>query len=360
MIHKTGSFTISLDFELYWGMRDVVTLDAYRENLLGVWDAVPQMLALFEKYNIHATWATVGFLWHEDLAGLKAACPEKLPEYENETLSPYGYLASFERECRTNVMRNRRLQSRHSACNDETGGAKASGSLEEDGENETFNKMHFAKELIEKIRATPQQEIATHTYSHYYTREPRNVPEAFESDLKKAVETGRSDGVEIDSLVFPRNQIDVQSLHVLRKTGIKVYRGNPDHWAYREGETDKTFLQRAYRFADIYVNLSGEHTTLPKREQEGLTEVKSSMFLRPYSKRFAVLEKQKLKRIKDAMAEAAKKGENFHLWWHPHNFGVNLKENMKNLETLLQHYRELNEKYAMLSLTMRELGKMYV
>jgi peptidoglycan/xylan/chitin deacetylase (PgdA/CDA1 family) len=350
LTEERGSFTISLDFELYWGMRDVVTLETYGEHLLGVWEAVPKMLALFETYGIHATWATVGFLWHEDFASLQKAFPERLPEYEDEALSPYAYLAG-----------NRRLQSRNHADSGKPGGAEASDSGEENGdEAEMFNQMHFAKGLIEHIKATPYQEIATHTYSHYYTREPRIVPEAFAADLAQACMVAEEDGVQLHSLVFPRNQIDHSSLEVLRRAGLKVYRGNPDHWAYREGETDKTFWQRLYRFVDIYVDLSGSHTTLPKRKEEGVTEVKSSMFLRPYSKKFALLEGLKRRRLTQAMTEAAEKGENFHLWWHPHNFGVNLEENMANLEILLQHYQRLNEQYGMLSLTMKELGEMYV
>ena len=326
-MQRTGSFTISLDFELYWGMRDVVALEAYREHLLGVWKAVPAMLALFEKYDIHATWATVGFLWHEDVASLKAAYPDRLPKYEDRYLSPYVYLENVDK---TEVS------------------------------SDDWKRMHFAKSLIAQIKAIPHQEIATHTYSHYYTREPRIVPEAFDADLKQAVKIASEDGIEIASLVFPRNQIDPESLEVLKKNGIGIYRGNPDHWAYREGETDKTFLQRVYRFVDIYINLSGTHATLPQKDEKGLTETKSSMFLRPYSQRFASLEILKLKRIQDAMTAAAEKGENFHLWWHPHNFGVNLDENLKNLETVLQHYQKLNEDYGMLSLTMQELGEQYV
>ena len=327
MTQKTGSLTISLDFELYWGMRDKVALEAYREHLLGVWEAIPRILELFEQYGIHATWATVGFLWHEDAASLKAALPQKLPAYADKALCPYVYLNEL--------------------------GEVESGS-------EDFKKMHFAKALIEQIKQAAHQELATHTYSHYYTREQAISFKAFAADLKMAMEVAKNDGVQLHSLVFPRNQIDKESLSVLKKVGIKMYRGNPEHWAYREGETDKTFLQRVYRFFDIYMNLSGDHTTLPQRDEAGLRELKSSMFLRPYSQKFAILETLKLRRVKNAMNTAARKGENFHLWWHPHNFGVNLSENIQNLEELLRHYQSLNQKYGMLSLTMQELGEAYV
>jgi hypothetical protein len=45
-----GTFIISLDFELHWGIRDVKTVEQYRENLIGVRRAVPAMLATFAEY----------------------------------------------------------------------------------------------------------------------------------------------------------------------------------------------------------------------------------------------------------------------------------------------------------------------
>src|SRR2546426_12614664 len=57
------TFIISLDFELFWGVRDVTTLDRYGANLRGVRDAIPAMLRLFSERGIRATWATVGFLF---------------------------------------------------------------------------------------------------------------------------------------------------------------------------------------------------------------------------------------------------------------------------------------------------------
>ena len=61
-----GIFTISLDFELFWGVRDHRTLEDYGENVRNVHKIVPGLLALFDKYDIHCTWATVGFLFFAD------------------------------------------------------------------------------------------------------------------------------------------------------------------------------------------------------------------------------------------------------------------------------------------------------
>ena len=62
-----GSLIVSLDFELFWGMLDRCPLEAYQDHVLGGREAIPELLALFQKYGIHATWAAVGFLFAENL-----------------------------------------------------------------------------------------------------------------------------------------------------------------------------------------------------------------------------------------------------------------------------------------------------
>ncbi len=312
-----GSFTISLDFELYWGMRDIVFVDEYRENLLGVRRAIPEILRLFEEYQIHATWATVGFIKFGSFDEIEL--PSILPEYLNRELSPYLYIEKMRGTTDREIL-----------------------------------MMHFAPELIKEISETAHQEIATHTYSHYYIDEPEINPYAFKADIEKAVELFAEDGYRIESLILPRNHTHKESLEVLRETKIRRYRGNPSHWAYREGESKKSLFVRVYRLLDTYINLSGNHWTA-SINSANLTEIRSSMFLRPYSKRLRYLESLKIKRIEDAMSSAAKEDKNFHLWWHPHNFGVNLEYNLNNLEEILKHYSSLQREYGMKSLNMMEL-----
>ena len=66
-----GTLLVSLDFELFWGMLDQCALEDYQDNVLGGRTAIPRLLQLFEKYGIHATWATVGFLFAENYQELK-------------------------------------------------------------------------------------------------------------------------------------------------------------------------------------------------------------------------------------------------------------------------------------------------
>jgi len=56
------------------------------------------------------------------------------------------------------------------------------------------------------------------------------------------------------------------------------------------------------------------------------------------------------------MTYAATHGLTYHLWWHPHNFGVNIKENLAFLERILYHYEALNKKYGFRSVSMQQLA----
>lgn len=62
-------------------------------------------------------------------------------------------------------------------------------------------------------------------------------------------------------------------------------------------------------------------------------------------------------RIKSGMTYAAKNNKLYHLWWHPHNFGCNQKENFQFLEEILLHYNKLNKRYGFCSITMSEYAQ---
>jgi hypothetical protein len=318
---KHGVFTISLDFELYWGMRDKKSIDEYKYNLQGVSNAIPKMLKMFCDNSIHATWATVGFLFFKGSDELKDNIPKSIPNYNNKEFSPYEYITST---------------------------------------SKIEKAYHFAPELIDLIIEFDGQEIATHTFSHYYCLEKGQSIVEFEEDLYSAIETAKQKGLSFKSLVFPRNQWNKKYLSVLDKLGIQCFRGNESSWIYNaSGDEDQNKFQRLFRFIDGFFNLSG-HNTYPLNEciKEKPFNFPSSLFLRPYSKMFSILNGQKLKRIKNAMSYAAENNQIFHLWWHPHNFGTNINNNFDFLKDIVDHYNFLSKKHKMVSLNMSELCKL--
>jgi peptidoglycan/xylan/chitin deacetylase (PgdA/CDA1 family) len=321
MENKDGILTISLDFELYWGVRDKFSLEQYEERLAGVRKAVPEMLERFEARGIHATWATVGFIFYPDREEAKQNLPAVRPGYANSELSPYPYVETAEAL-------------------------------------DTRADLHFAPDLVDRIRDTPGQEVGTHTFSHYYCLEPGQDGSAFEADLEAAVRAANRHDLELRSLVFPRNQFNDAYLGLCSNSGIRCYRGNERSALYRNGYLENEPLYvRALRLLDSYINLTGDHIYDLKELKNGLPHnIPSSRFLRPYSNRLERLEPLKYKRIASGLTRAARTGRLYHLWWHPHNFGTDLGPNLASLDRILDHFDSLRSAYGMRSLNMSEVG----
>ena len=154
------------------------------------------------------------------------------------------------------------------------------------GENEDDDPLHYAAGLIARIAKHPKQEIATHTFSHYYCQEPGETREAFAADLSRAVAIAHRRGIDVRSIVFPRNQFRPGYESLLKEAGIICYRGNEPHWMYQpRPRRQETLAVRAPRLLDHYVSLSGSKVVRWEEvlQPSGLCDVRSSMFLRPYS-----------------------------------------------------------------------------
>jgi peptidoglycan/xylan/chitin deacetylase (PgdA/CDA1 family) len=310
-----GIFTISLDFELFWGVRDHRTLENYGENIRNVHHVVPRLLELFSKYNVHCTWATVGFLFFNEKKEMMSYLPVQRPTYEKKDYDPYPYLE----------------------------------------QNELEKIYHFAPALIEQIRRTPGQEIGTHTFSHFYTLEKNTTIGQFQSDLRAAIAIAKEKGIEIKSIVFPRNQYSDEHIKACLEEGIKIYRGNALSGVYKptSRENEKLF-RKGTRFADAYINITGHHCHAIPAVSE-IINLPASRFLRPYDPKFKMFDKLKLRRIKQGIKFAAKHGLIYQLWWHPHNFGKYMNENFKFLEQVLEYYHQLNREGKIESQNMLEI-----
>lgn len=318
-----GAFVISLDFEIHWGVSDHRTIESYHENLKNVPVIVRRSLQLFREKNIHATWATVGMLFCKNKNELFSFVSEEhRPQYHESKYSNYVV-------------------------------------AEQAGDSENDDPFHYAGSLISEIQNTPHQEVATHTFSHYYCLEEGQTPEQFYHDIKAAKEIAEREQIEIRSIVFPRNQMGPEYLAKCKENGVLCYRGNFPASLYQfRSRSSESLLKRAARFIDTYLPLTGNRYVDPSFS-DGMLNVPASCFLRPYNSTFSWLEWLRIMRIKREIKAAAKKKKIYHLWWHPHNFGKNLEKNFQILNNILNYYLLLSQKYNMQSLNMAELLHLY-
>lgn len=320
--YPNGAFVLSLDFELHWGVFDTVGPDSpYMQNLLGEWTVIPKMLQMFREREIAATWATVGFLFARGRKDLERFRPDVLPRYANPALDSYAVQV---------------------------------------GEDEKDDPIHFAPSLIERVAETPRQEIATHTYSHYYCCEDGCSVPSFRADLASAIAIAREYGHEVGSIVLPRNMVREGFLPVIREMGLNCYRGLDPSWMYnaKDNADFQRPEKRIGRLIDRYVNISGHNLTRWRDvvTADGLCNVPATRYLQPLADNPG-LDRGRLLWICDAIREAAQKKRIVHLWWHPHDFGLDQDGNLEALRTILDVAVQYRESHGLQSITMAEVAQ---
>lgn len=302
---------ISLDFELHWGRFDKTSIAGNESYYRQARKAVPEILKLFEEFEIEATWATVGMLFASNKEEWEHYRPAGQPSYHDSRFSPYKWLA----------------------------------------QNMVQEEFLFAPDLIEKILRTKGQELARHTYSHYYTLASGQTEQEFRQDLRAAQRIANEKfGARLSSLVFPRNQFNRRYMGISREEGFTSVRSNPVDW-YWNDTSRETLVKKVFRTADIFFPV-GHPSGFPLSSLnwlEGMpVEIPASRFLRPHSD-FGTLNRMKAARLEAEMTRAARSAEIYHLWWHPHNHGRRLEESLKFLRDILECFRRLRNKYGMLS-----------
>jgi peptidoglycan/xylan/chitin deacetylase (PgdA/CDA1 family) len=239
-----GFLVISLDFELLWGVFDKVDYKEKETYFFNTKRVVPQLLELFKEYELHVTWATVGMLFNENWTEWQKNLPTDLPEYVNPNMSAYNYAKPFP--------------------------------------NKDLEKMCFAKDLILQINNTPFQEVATHTYSHYYCLESGQTLESFKADLEMAITIAKDMGISLKSLVFPRNQFNESYLKVCYDLGIENVRSNPTNWYWTNVQGD-SLRDKIFRTGDAYLGLNDKSYNISeiKNKKNQPNSQKASRFVWP-------------------------------------------------------------------------------
>jgi peptidoglycan/xylan/chitin deacetylase (PgdA/CDA1 family) len=310
MESNKGMFIISIDYELMWGaIFNQSVRNGYEQRVPEVNKIIPQLLKLFEKYSIHATWAVVGAIGcHNKAEALTFASEQIKDPYSEQTLKDFI-------------------------------------------NNTEDNIDYYIPSSIEQIANTDGQFIGSHTFSHFYVYEHNNIEKKLDEDLLSSKKILSKFQSPIQTVIFPKNQINEQALKVAEKNGFIIYRGRQHSKRFNS----KSKLGRIMRFLDAYLPICGDNTFSHTEVCEvNRYNVRASRFLRTYYNKLAIFEELKLRRIKAEMTKAAKKGKIYHIWWHPHNFSTNVEHNLKQLEQILVHFRYLNEEYGFISNSMEE------
>ena len=207
------------------------------------------------------------------------------------------------------------------------------------GRDEIEDPFHFGRSLLEQIRSYPRQAFRPIPFTLFLLGTDSGFGR-FSSRFRGSFRAAARIGVKLASVIFPRNQYDGDHLRICGDMGLKAFRGNQPSWAYqpRSGR-EQTRRVRAVRLLDSYWDISSHNCySLAEVARRLPFNLPASRFFRPCMTLLPWMQSLQLRRIRGDLIHAAEHGLVYHLWWHPHNFGTQLEQNMKMLRQVFNHF----------------------
>ena len=314
MITK-GVFTVSIDYESAWGYADHDLSDSDRTRIRDESKIVKQLIELFEKYNVPATWAVVGHL-------IDRGCP-----WDNDTPHPEYKRPTHKGESRDWFR-------------------------DHPSKDEYTDSLWFdAENLISKVRSSVAgHDIGSHSYAHVMYDEERTDKETINADLKNLGRVHRVHDVPLSTFVFPRN---IEGYHQLLKlNGFTTFRGKSEKWYDKYSGVVKRFAH----FMDYFFPKG--RTSLPDTKTFGLVNIPDSLLLLARNgPRKLIKSRHILRKVKNSLIKAEKEKEVFHLWFHPSNFSYDTDTQFKIFENILKEAVSRREEGKIEILTMEQIAE---
>lgn len=275
-----GVFTISIDVELAWGVFDLPDVAGFLPAIGQTRVIVKELLTLFRRHGISATWAVVGHLFLDRCERQDGTIHPEITR-PNHAWFPYDWFR------------------------------------DDPGTDCDAAPLWYGLDLVRAVReATPLQEIGLHSFCHMIYGDPGCSREAADSDLREARRVTEGMGIAPVSFVFPRDlpgYLDLLAAH-----GFLCYRDQPSWW-FRNLPGRR--LIQAGHLLDDFLGLPSP-TVRPRLEDCGLVNIPGSMLFRhARGIRRIIPAMSRVRKARAGIQRAIARGEIFHLHFHPWNFG---------------------------------------
>jgi hypothetical protein len=311
---KRGVFVISIDTELAWRANHVQEIPAdltASTQSAAERDAVADLLNLFEHYDTRATWAIVGHLFLDRCARVDGVAHPDMarPVYDWLDRDWYG---------------------------------------NDPATDLATDPMWYGPDIVEMIKtATPEQEIASHSFSHLIVGDPGCTDEAFADDLRACRDAAGD--TPLRSFVYPRNRIG--RIEVLARSGFDSYRGlRPRPFRGHHGVS-----RTALSIVDKLIHQEGS-TVYPERVH-GIWNIPATNLFAPVEGPRALPLSWSIGQQNRRLRQAARHRSLFHLWFHPHNLIPDPRRALKALEGILREAARLREAGLIDNMTMGALAR---
>ncbi|MEX0937003.1 MAG: hypothetical protein WDZ59_04025 [Pirellulales bacterium] len=318
-----GGMVISFDLELGWASRTSVREAPDIQGVERTREVVEQLLEIFARYEISATWAMVGHLMlrAEDCPGGRHSYPLIEPAYRWFDGRWYDGIPGF--------------------------GAPG-------------YERYYAPDIVERITgcAAPQ-ELASHTFSHIIVQDPDCSAEVLRAELAAAQDLARRWGLPFTSMIFPRNLVG--HLDEVRTAGFRCFRATNSEW-YWFGHAATINARRRRRALVAPLRLLDEWMCLPPplppvRRVSDLWEIPHSMFFPGFSGVGRLVSPgHRLRRASHGMHRALRQGRLFSLTAHPQDFLGDGQALLATFEAICQEAAQLRDQGDFEILTMRQIA----
>jgi peptidoglycan/xylan/chitin deacetylase (PgdA/CDA1 family) len=317
MTNAVGVMVLSLDFELSWGRFDKLSLGELDAQSLQERNQIKRLLALLDRYEIPATWATVGHLMLD-------SCTRD-----------HGGQAHIEVASRPRYS----WFSRDWFCFDPC--TKAS-----------ISPAWYAPDIVDWIKgAKVRHEIGSHSFAHIYYGDPECAPSVARADLQAAADAASQKGVSLNSFVFPRNQVG--HLQLLKEFGFQAYRGEMP--AVIPGA--RGHLRRVANLLDTLCAVAPKPVTA-EEVMPGLWNIPGNHFFmaRDGIRKYIPIA-SRVRKGKKGIDNAVKTGQLYHLWFHPFNLNSDSDAMFSGLEQIFSYACRMREEGRLNILTMVDYAR---
>ena len=264
---------ISLDLELSWGSFDL----SYGDELLkmGRWThdvGAPNLLQHLTRNGISATWAIVGAMMRRSLPDVSGLPDVRYPHFAKPWFSY----------------------------------------IPKEGDEQTHPEW-FGAGLVEMIRkASPEQEIGFHSFSHVLFGQRGMTRERAIAEYRYCAQIAKELGIAKSSFVFPRNS--VAYLEELRDAGFACFR-DVDRLPRRFSNGMLNSLGM------IWADFAGSSPCMIEPSlKDGIVSIPGSLLIRYAAGwRKFIPDSSRLRRLRKGLERVRLSRGVFHVWFHPEN-----------------------------------------
>jgi len=261
---------ISLDAEQIWGYMDLLDEPRFSKrypNVTGAYDAVLDRLC---AARIKATWALVGALTLDGMAGPGDPRLQGLPENWTAKIPAAPEVAA---------------------------------------------PMWFRRSFARRLRqADPPQDVGLHGgLTHLVWTDPWSTIDAIQHELAGGIDALREISIQPRSFIFCRQRIS--HLELLPPLGIRCYRGNPA----AQSALLENQIPRAINRVLEELGRTTPPVVWPTESLPGLWNIPGSLSLYPIGRyRTSIVPmRTRIERVRRGLEAAVSCGGIFHYWFHP-------------------------------------------